>query len=164
MSSRTATPVHKIVRPSVDTTESTSTAAPKSSHGLPFTGSETELGRCQVGSETDRPCPRPATVRVLGVPFCERCAREQEAYFAVGELTQELTNDRTKRACNFLVERLDEPLYGLRWKLDGQPRRNGEARGGRIEVQSILGEGSAFTVRLPLSEKIPERESLSGKS
>jgi hypothetical protein len=24
-----------------------------------------------------------------GVPFCETCAREQEAYFAIGELTQE---------------------------------------------------------------------------
>jgi hypothetical protein len=25
-------------------------------------------------------------VEVWGVPFCERCAREQEAYFAIGEL------------------------------------------------------------------------------
>jgi hypothetical protein len=24
-----------------------------------------------------------------GIPFCEACAREQEAYFAIGELTQE---------------------------------------------------------------------------
>jgi hypothetical protein len=114
-----ATPVHKIVQPSVvvvGTTESTSTVTAKSGHGLPSTGTETELERCQVGSETDRPCPRPAMVRVLGVPFCEWCAREQEAYFAVGELTQELTNDRTKRACNFLVE----SLYGLRWKFDGR--------------------------------------------
>jgi len=27
-------------------------------------------------------------VRVRGVPFCEPCAREQEAYFAIGELTE----------------------------------------------------------------------------
>jgi hypothetical protein len=25
-------------------------------------------------------------VKILGVPFCEQCAREQEAYFAIGEL------------------------------------------------------------------------------
>ena len=27
-------------------------------------------------------------VEILGVPFCESCAREQEAYFAIGELTR----------------------------------------------------------------------------
>jgi hypothetical protein len=27
-------------------------------------------------------------VRLLGVPFCERCASEQEDYFAIGELTR----------------------------------------------------------------------------
>ncbi len=47
-----------------------------------------ELGPCQVRRKTDDPCPHPAAVEIWGVPFCERCAREQEAYFAVGELTQ----------------------------------------------------------------------------
>ena len=28
-------------------------------------------------------------VEIWGMPFCECCAREQEAYFAIGELTQE---------------------------------------------------------------------------
>jgi len=42
-----------------------------------------------VGSETDSPCPRSAVVEVWGLPFCERCTREQEAYFAIGKLTQE---------------------------------------------------------------------------
>jgi hypothetical protein len=28
-------------------------------------------------------------VEILGAAFCETCSREQEAYFAIGELTQE---------------------------------------------------------------------------
>jgi hypothetical protein len=57
----------------------------------------TELGPCQVRSKTDRPCLRPAVVEIWGMPFCERCAREQEAYFAIGALTQaqgSITADR----------------------------------------------------------------------
>ena len=46
-----------------------------------------ELGQCQVGSKTDHPCPRQAVVEIRGVPFCERCACEQEAYFAIGEMS-----------------------------------------------------------------------------
>ena len=46
-----------------------------------------KLGVYQVGSRTDRSCPRQAVVEIRGIPFCERCAREQEAYFAIGELT-----------------------------------------------------------------------------
>lgn len=62
-----------------------------------------ELGRCQVRSGTDHPCPRPAVVRVRGVPFCKRCAREQEAYFAIGELTEATERFRDEP----LVELLD---------------------------------------------------------
>jgi hypothetical protein len=47
-------------------------------------------------------------VEIRGVPFCERCAREQEAYFAIGELTQGPASDR----------RLAEVLHRLRWELD----------------------------------------------
>ena len=43
---------------------------------------------CQVRSGTDNPCGRPALVEIRGVPFCKPCAREQEAYFAIGELTE----------------------------------------------------------------------------
>jgi hypothetical protein len=46
-----------------------------------------KLGLCQVGSRTDSPCPRQAVVEIRGIPFCERCAREQEAYFAIGEMS-----------------------------------------------------------------------------
>jgi predicted Fe-S protein YdhL (DUF1289 family) len=44
---------------------------------------------CQVRSKTQSPCFHRAVVEVRGMPFCEACAREQEAYFAIGELTQE---------------------------------------------------------------------------
>jgi predicted Fe-S protein YdhL (DUF1289 family) len=46
-------------------------------------------GSCQVRSKTESPCLRGAEVEIRGIPFCEACAREQEAYFAIGELTQE---------------------------------------------------------------------------
>jgi hypothetical protein len=42
--------------------------------------------RCQVRSRTESPCSRRAAVEILGVAFCGPCAREQEAYFAIGEL------------------------------------------------------------------------------
>ena len=47
-----------------------------------------EKQQCRVRSGTDNPCLRPAVVKVRGISFCEQCAREQEAYFAIGELTE----------------------------------------------------------------------------
>ena len=46
-------------------------------------------GSCQVRSKMESPCLHRAVVEIRGIPFCEACAREQEAYFAIGELTQE---------------------------------------------------------------------------
>jgi hypothetical protein len=43
---------------------------------------------CEVRSKTESPCYRRAVVEMRGVAFCGPCAREQEAYFAIGELTQ----------------------------------------------------------------------------
>jgi hypothetical protein len=54
-----------------------------------LTQAMTHPGPCQVRSKTESPCPRRAEVEIGGIPFCESCAREQEAYFAIGELTQE---------------------------------------------------------------------------
>lgn len=42
---------------------------------------------CQVRSKTKDPCLEWAVVEIRGIPFCEACAREQAAYFAIGELT-----------------------------------------------------------------------------
>ncbi len=47
-----------------------------------------EQEQCKVRSRTDNPCLLLAVVKVSGVPFCEPCAREQEAYFAIGELPE----------------------------------------------------------------------------
>ena len=44
---------------------------------------------CQVRINVEGPCPRTAEVEILGVVFCGPCARQQEAYFAIGELTQQ---------------------------------------------------------------------------
>jgi hypothetical protein len=52
-------------------------------------GVTAELGPCQVRSKTERPCPHQAVMEIWGVPFCGACAREQEAYFAIGELTMQ---------------------------------------------------------------------------
>ena len=65
-------------------------------------GATTDLGRCQVRSKTERPCPHQAVVEIWGIPFCEPCAREQEVYFAIGELTmhpQGLASDRELAEC-----------------------------------------------------------------
>jgi hypothetical protein len=56
----------------------------------------TKLAPCQVHSNTEDPCPRRAEVEILGVAFCRPCAREQEAYFAIGELTEEARDLRSE--------------------------------------------------------------------
>ncbi|MDQ3966001.1 MAG: HAMP domain-containing histidine kinase, partial [Actinomycetota bacterium] len=43
-------------------------------------------------------------------------------------------------------------------------RETVEALEGRVEVESVPSKGSTFTVRLPLSEKLPEKEKLSEKN
>ena len=60
--------------------------------------------QCRVGSGTNNPCLRPATVEIGGVPFCEACAREQEAYFTIGELTEKPRQHNDEEA---LVEMLE---------------------------------------------------------
>jgi hypothetical protein len=60
---------------------------------------------CQVRSNTESPCPRSAEVEILGVPFCRPCAREQEAYFAIGELTHEDGRDLHSKPLAEVLER-----------------------------------------------------------
>jgi hypothetical protein len=50
-----------------------------------------------------------------GIPFCKRCAHDQEAYFAIGELTQALTSDRACQVQSFhRGEQLFETLRRMR--------------------------------------------------
>jgi hypothetical protein len=54
-------------------------------------------------------------VEIRGIPFCGACAREQEVYFAIGELTHEETRDlRGEPLSKSLGERLGEMLNGMR--------------------------------------------------
>ena len=59
-------------------------------------GASTKPGPCQVRSKTEYPCLHQAVMEIRGIPFCERCAREQEAYFAIGELTRGKHSHRSK--------------------------------------------------------------------
>jgi hypothetical protein len=62
---------------------------------------------CQVRSRTQSPCLHRAVVQIRSIPFCEACAREQEVYFAIGELTQEPQLLRGKPLGNTLDEMLE---------------------------------------------------------
>jgi hypothetical protein len=64
---------------------------------------------CQVRSKTESPCLHLAVVEIRSIPFCEACAREQEVYFAIGELTQERQDLRS--------EPLGKTLEGMRRQL-----------------------------------------------
>ncbi len=84
----------------------------------------TELGPCRVRSETDHLCPRPAVVRIRGIPFCQRCAREQEAYIAVGELTKALAAHRRNRPLDLRrAEPVVEMPDRMRWELTREAPR-----------------------------------------
>jgi hypothetical protein len=82
-----------------------------------------KLGPCQVRSKTGRPCPRKAVVEIWGMPFCQRCARQQEAYFAIGELTQEGGGGWGLRD-----EPLVETLGRMRWERTGYTAAEEEAK------------------------------------
>ena len=65
----------------------------------------TKPGSCQVRINTQSPCPRSAEVEILGVAFCGPCARKQEAYFAIGELTHEEGQDLRSKPLAEVLER-----------------------------------------------------------
>ena len=94
---------------------------------------------CQVRSKTECPCLHRAVVKIRGIPFCEACAREQEAYFAIGELTREETQGlRSEPLSQTLGEALD--------RLRGQ-RTDGLAAARRLDLPRV-----DETERLALTE------------
>jgi hypothetical protein len=76
----------------------------------------TKPGPCQVRINTQSPCPRRAEVEILGVAFCGPCARQQEAYFAIGELTHE---DRRDLHIKPLAEVLERKRQECAGSMDG---------------------------------------------
>jgi len=84
---------------------------------------------CQVRSKTESPCLHRAVVEIRGIPFCETCAREQEAYFAIGELTREESQGLRSKP---LSETLGETLEGIR-----RQRADGLAAAGRLDFPSV---------------------------
>ena len=99
-----------------------------------MTQASTKPGPCQVRSKTESPCLYQAVVEIRGIPFCEACAREQEAYFAIGELTGETQDLRG--------EPLGETLEGIRRR-----RADGLASAGHLDSPSV-----DETERLALTE------------
>jgi hypothetical protein len=65
----------------------------------------TKPGPCQVRINAEDPCPRRAEVEILGVAFCGPCARQQEVYFAIGELTHEEGQDLRSKPLAEVLER-----------------------------------------------------------
>jgi hypothetical protein len=78
-----------------------------------------------VRSKTQSPCLHRAVVEIRGIPFCEACAREQEAYFAIGELTWEETQGLRSEP---LGKTLGETLDRIR-----RQRTDGLAATGRLD-------------------------------
>jgi predicted Fe-S protein YdhL (DUF1289 family) len=70
-----------------------------------LTEATTKLGPCQVRIDTESPCPRRAEVEILSVAFCEPCARKQEVYFAIGNLTHEEARDLHSKTLAEVLEK-----------------------------------------------------------
>ena len=68
--------------------------------------------QCQVRSKTEIPCPHRAVVEIRCIAFCGSCAREQEAYFAIGELTQEETQGLRSKPLAEALERMRRERAG----------------------------------------------------
>ena len=77
-----------------------------------MTEAATKPGSCQVSINAEDPCPRRAEVEILGVAFCGPCARQQEAYFAIGELTHEEERGLRRKALGEALGRIRRERTG----------------------------------------------------
>jgi len=70
---------------------------------------------------------------IRSIPFCGACAREQEAYFAIGELTREETQGlRSEPLSKTLGKTLGETLERIR-----RQRKDGLAAARRLDFPSV---------------------------
>ncbi len=81
-----------------------------------------DSGRCQMRSGTDDPCLRLAAREIWGIPLCEKCAREQEAYAAIGELAQAqgMLSDWSSQVRRLHNEPLTDMLDHMQQELGGR--------------------------------------------
>jgi hypothetical protein len=56
--------------------------------------------------------PQRTEVEILGVSFCGPCARQQEVYFAIGELTHEEARDLRSKPLAEVLERKRQERAG----------------------------------------------------
>jgi hypothetical protein len=72
-------------------------------------------------------------MEIRGIPFCDACAREQEAYFAIGELTREewqgLRNEPLSKKLGETLERISRQRG---WPYGGRASRFSELRRNRV--------------------------------
>jgi hypothetical protein len=105
----------------------------------------TKPGPCQVRSKTESPCPLSAEVEILGVAFCGPCARKQEAYFAIGELTHEDERDLRSRLLAEVLERKRQERGSYGWyRRDDTSRSLGRRRDQTARVQEGLTSLDSF--------------------
>ena len=99
-----------------------------------MTEAKTKQVPCQVRINTESPCPRRAEVEILGVAFCEPCAHQQKAYFAIGELTQE---DAKGLRGMSLAETLERMQWGRMGSMEGIAAEMHHGLSGARESQAI---------------------------
>ena len=59
-------------------------------------------------------------VEIRGIPFCEACAREQKAYFAIGELTQEEAQGFGSKPLAEALERMRQEHAGSTEEIEAE--------------------------------------------
>jgi hypothetical protein len=106
-------------------------------------------GSCQVRSETESPCLHRAVVEIRGIPFCGACAREQEAYFAIGEFTWEARDPGSDPTTG---KTFGETLEGIRRR-----RANGLAAARHLDFSGVDESGrlALRKSRAQQSRKLP---------
>jgi hypothetical protein len=76
-------------------------------------------------------------VEIRGIPFCESCAREQEAYFAIGELTQEEAQGFGSKPLVEALERMRRERVGSTEEIEAE-MHHGHSGVDEIEPPALI--------------------------